>query len=80
MSDIIRPTCEVPIRWVNDPGSFGPLAVTCGQSVGVHSWTDAGGEAHHACHLHVETRLHRYPPGYPESADPLTAAKAEAFR
>ena len=55
-------TCEHPLRWVNDPTSFGPLAVTCGQSVGVRTWRDSRGETHHACHLHVEARMHRYPP------------------
>jgi hypothetical protein len=49
-----RPRCEKRL-WSR--GAERP----CGAIVGVHTWKDATGKEHAACHHHIGEQMYRYP-------------------
>lgn len=85
-------TCEAIVSYAQ--GDYGFVPVTCSQSVGLVRIIDAAGVRHLACSRwsHAAEIIRRFgerveaaepdEPDWdmPESADPITAAKAEAMR
>jgi hypothetical protein len=60
MTTATRPTCEYRLA-SSTAGPYGPIHRTCGQVVGVRTWTDSAGIVHAACAQHESALRHRSP-------------------
>ena len=56
---VATPTCEARTGFY--PGEWSEMPIFCDATVGLTTWTDAGGFTHRACRHHRDALQTRYP-------------------